>query len=254
MLQKTILASGITLALALSCTTVQANPVTNMLSGFLNDIATVQQDARRGGSSRRSRSTSSVSRSSPTVSSSRAVAPTKSATTTSNTSTNNTTTGTTANNATATKSTTDQNDAQFSQNAYKGNTTGNQTVGNNMPTSNYQQPMMNQGGGMGMGANFLSSLAGAGAGVLLANMLLSPSAAAAQGTEIATPDMLSDTQIDECLTQIKTDLQDAEKRLLDAAPEDQAAIRDEISKMRDLEISLMSEQLNRLRGAQESKS
>lgn len=201
MLKKTLIASAITVSFALSAQGVQANPITNFVNGLVNDVASVQLDARRGGARRATpRATTSTRQ---------AATPTR--------------------------------------------TTDNKTAANKNTTNRNAQPQQAQAGApaaapgsMGMGGAFLSSLAGAGAGVLLANMLLSPSAAAAQGTEVATPDMLSDTQIDECLTQIKTDLEDAKQRLSEAAPEEQAAIRDQISKMNELQITLLNEQLNRL--------
>lgn len=205
MLKKTLIASAITVSFALSAQGVQANPITNFVNGLVNDVASVQLDARRGGARR------AAPRATPraTTSTRQAATPTR--------------------------------------------TTDNKTAANNNTANRNAQPQQAQAGapaaapgGMGMGGSFLSSLAGAGAGVLLANMLLSPSAAAAQGTEVATPDMLSDTQIDECLTQIKTDLEDAKQRLSEAAPEEQAAIRDQISKMNELQITLLNEQLNRL--------
>lgn len=205
MLKKTLIASAITVSFALSAHGVQANPITNFVNGLVNDVASVQLDARRGGARR------AAPRATPraTTSTRQAATPTR--------------------------------------------TTDNKTAANNNTANRNAQPQQAQAGApaaasgsMGMGGAFLSSLAGAGAGVLLANMLLSPSAAAAQGTEVATPDMLSDTQIDECLTQIKTDLEDAKQRLSEAAPEEQAAIRDQISKMNELQITLLNEQLNRL--------
>lgn len=205
MLKKTLIASAITVSFALSAQGVQANPITNFVNGLVNDVASVQLDARRGGARR------AAPRATPraTTSTRQAATPTR--------------------------------------------TTNNKTAANNNTANRNAQPQQAQAGApaaapgsMGMGGAFLSSLAGAGAGVLLANMLLSPSAAAAQGTEVATPDMLSDTQIDECLTQIKTDLEDAKQRLSEAAPEEQAAIRDQISKMNELQITLLNEQLNRL--------
>ncbi len=205
MLKKTLIASAITVSFALSAQGVQANPITNFVNGLVNDVASVQLDARRGGARR------AAPRATPraTTSTRQAATPTR--------------------------------------------TTDNKTAANKNTTNRNAQPQQAQAGApaaapgsMGMGGAFLSSLAGAGAGVLLANMLLSPSAAAAQGTEVATPDMLSDTQIDECLTQIKTDLEDAKQRLSEAAPEEQAAIRDQISKMNELQITLLNEQLNRL--------
>ena len=74
-------------------------------------------------------------------------------------------------------------------------------------------------------------------------------AAAAAGTEVATPDMLSDDQIKECLTQLDTDLKDLEAQVLEAPEEEQAALREQISQMHNLQISLMKEQLNRLQSA-----
>ena len=65
-------------------------------------------------------------------------------------------------------------------------------------------------------------------------------------------EMLSDDQITECLDQLKLDLADAEARLADAADDEKAAIREEISQMHNLQISLMSEQLNRLKGTTEA--
>lgn len=212
MFKKTLIASAITVSFALTAQGVQANPVTNLVNGLVNDVATVQFDARRGGGMRRA-----APRATP-----RATTSTRQAHTSSRTTDN--------------KTATTQNNAANNQNAARTNNAPNQAAP--APAA--------PAGGMGMGGSFLSSLAGAGAGVLLANMLLSPTAAAAQGTEVATPDMLSDAQIDECLTQIKTDIEDAKQRLTDAAPEEQAAIRDEISKMNDLQITLLNEQLNRL--------
>ena len=211
MLKKTLIASAITVSFALSAQGVQANPITNFVNGLVNDVASVQLDARRGGARR------AAPRATP-----RATTSTRQAATPTRTTDNKTA----ANNNTATNNNTANRNAQPQQ-AQAG-----------APAA--------ASGSMGMGGAFLSSLAGAGAGVLLANMLLSPSAAAAQGTEVATPDMLSDTQIDECLTQIKTDLEDAKQRLSEAAPEEQAAIRDQISKMNELQITLLNEQLNRL--------
>ena len=196
MFKKTLIASAVTAVFALTSQGVQANPITDLVSGFVKDAATVQFDARRGGSRSFSRSSApkrSVS-STRTTTQKRPVADTK---------------------------TPAQNNAANGPQA--------------APT-----------GGMGMGASFISSLAGAGAGVLLANMLLSPTAAASQGTEVATPDMLSDAQIDECLSQIKLDIEDAKARLAEAAPEDQNAIRDELSKMNELQIALLNEQINRI--------
>ena len=249
MIKQTILAASITLALATVVPSAQAGTLSTMLGGLFDGHgATTNFEARRGGGFRSSRSSSRRS----ATSSSRAVAPVNRNTST--TSTNNTT----KTNRNTTNQTNQQHDAQFSQNAYRGNTTGTNTgtVGNNMPTSRtgtgYNQPGTASYGSMGMGSTFLSSLAGAGAGVLLANMLLSPSAAAAQGTEQATPEMLSDTQISECLDQLKTDLADAEARLADASDEEKAALREQISQMHNLQIALMSEQLNRLKGTTET--
>lgn len=244
MIKKTLLAASVTLALATAVPSAQAGTLSSMLGGLFDGHgATTSFEARRGGF----RSSRSARRSS--TSSSRAVAPVNRS---SSTASNNTST-----NRNTTNNTNQQQDAQFSQNAYRGNnTTGTGTVGNNMATTRPGTSGYNQAGAapgsMGMGSTFLSSLAGAGAGVLLANMLLSPSAAAAQGTEQATPDMLSDDQITECLDQLKLDLADAEARLADAADDEKAAIREEISQMHNLQISLMSEQLNRLKGTTEA--
>lgn len=244
MIKKTLLAASVTLALATAVPSAQAGTLSSMLGGLFDGHgATTSFEARRGGF----RSSRSARRSS--TSSSRAVAPVNRS---SSTASNNTST-----NRNTTNNTNQQQDAQFSQNAYRGNnTTGTGTVGNNMATTRPGTTGYNQAGAapgsMGMGSTFLSSLAGAGAGVLLANMLLSPSAAAAQGTEQATPDMLSDDQITECLDQLKLDLADAEARLADAADDEKAAIREEISQMHNLQISLMSEQLNRLKGTTEA--
>lgn len=207
MFKKTLIASAVTAVFALTSHGVQANPITDLVSGFVKDAATVQFDARRGGSRSFSRSSApkrSVS-STRTTTQKRPVADTK---------------------------TPAQNNAATAQRPGQQNT----------PNGPQAAPT----GGMGMGASFISSLAGAGAGVLLANMLLSPTAAASQGTEVATPDMLSDAQIDECLSQIKLDIEDAKARLAEAAPEDQNAIRDELSKMNELQIALLNEQINRI--------
>lgn len=207
MIKKTLIASAVTAVFALTSQGVQANPITDLVSGFVKDAATVQFDARRGGSRSFSRSSApkrSVS-STRTTTQKRPVADTK---------------------------TPAQNNAATAQRPGQQNT----------PNGPQAAPT----GGMGMGASFISSLAGAGAGVLLANMLLSPTAAASQGTEVATPDMLSDAQIDECLSQIKLDIEDAKARLAEAAPEDQNAIRDELSKMNELQIALLNEQINRI--------
>lgn len=227
MLNKTLLASAVTFTFALGAQGVQANPVTNLISGFMQDATTVQLDARRGGSSRRA-SSSTAKKSTATSS--------RSVTTTNNNTSNN------ANSTTANKNT---QDAQFSQNR----PTGAANQPGATPAGAAPAAAAAPTGGLGMGSSFLTSLAGAGAGVLLANMLLSPSAAAAEGTQVATPDLLSDDQIKEVLGKIDTDLKDAEKKLLDAAPEEQTAIRDQISKMNELKISLMQEQLNRLQKA-----
>ena len=167
-----------------------------------------------------------------------------------NTTTNNNTSSTSSSaNTNRTTNQQQQQDAQFSQNAYRGNTNTNANANmNNGALGNNNAAMYNRGS-MGTGSTFLSSLAGAGAGVLLANMLLSPSAAAAAGTEVATPDMLSDDQIKECLTQLDTDLKDLEAQVLEAPEEEQAALREQISQMHNLQISLMKEQLNRLQSA-----
>lgn len=207
MIKKTLIASAVTAVFALTSQGVQANPITDLVSGFVKDAATVQFDARRGGSRSFSRSSApkrSVS-STRTTTQKRPVADTK---------------------------TPAQNNAATAQRPGQQNT----------PNGPQAAPT----GSMGMGGSFISSLAGAGAGVLLANMLLSPTAAASQGTEVATPDMLSDAQIDECLSQIKLDIEDAKARLAEAAPEDQNAIRDELSKMNELQIALLNEQINRI--------
>lgn len=207
MIKKTLIASAVTAVFALTSQCVQANPITDLVSGFVKDAATVQFDARRGGSRSFSRSSApkrSVS-STRTTTQKRPVADTK---------------------------TPAQNNAATAQRPGQQNT----------PNGPQAAPT----GSMGMGGSFISSLAGAGAGVLLANMLLSPTAAASQGTEVATPDMLSDAQIDECLSQIKLDIEDAKARLAEAAPEDQNAIRDELSKMNELQIALLNEQINRI--------
>ena len=206
MFKKTLIASAVTAAFALTSQGVQANPITDLVSGFVKDAATVQFDARRGGSRSFSRSSAPKrSVSSTRTAQKRPVADTKAPA---------------------------QNNAATAQRPGQQNT----------PNAPQAAPT----GGMGMGGSFISSLAGAGAGVLLANMLLSPTAAASQGTEVATPDMLSDTQIDECLAQIKLDIEDAKARLAEAAPEDQNAIRDELSKMNELQITLLNEQINRI--------
>lgn len=207
MFKKTLIASAVTAAFALTSQGVQANPITDLVSGFVKDAATVQFDARRGGS--RSFSRSSAPK--------RSVSSTRT---------------TTQNRPVADTKTPAQNNAATAQRPGQQNT----------PNAPQAAPT----GGMGMGGSFISSLAGAGAGVLLANMLLSPTAAASQGTEVATPDMLSDAQIDECLSQIKLDIEDAKARLAEAAPEDQNAIRDELSKMNELQITLLNEQINRI--------
>lgn len=206
MFKKTLIASAVTAVFALTSQGVQANPITDLVSSFVKDAATVQFDARRGGSRSFSRSSAPKrSVSSTRTAQKRPVADTKAPA---------------------------QNNAATAQRPGQQNT----------PNAPQAAPT----GGMGMGGSFISSLAGAGAGVLLANMLLSPTAAASQGTEVATPDMLSDAQIDECLAQIKLDIEDAKARLAEAAPEDQNAIRDELSKMNELQITLLNEQINRI--------
>lgn len=207
MFKKTLIASAVTAAFALTSQGVQANPITDLVSGFVKDAATVQFDARRGGSRSFSRSS----------------APKRS--------------------VSSTRTTTQQRPAADTKTPAQNNAATAQRPGQqNTPNGPQAAPT----GNMGMGGSFISSLAGAGAGVLLANMLLSPTAAASQGTEVATPDMLSDAQIDECLSQIKLDIEDAKARLAEAAPEDQNAIRDELSKMNELQITLLNEQINRI--------
>lgn len=237
MLKKTLIASALTLGLMCATSGVQANPLTNVISGLVNGVGftDMQFEARRGGARRASPTRST--RASSTRSSSRAVTTTNNNTSSSSANTNRTT------------NQQQQQDAQFSQNAYRGNTNTNTNANmNNGALGNNNAAMYNRGS-MGTGSTFLSSLAGAGAGVLLANMLLSPSAAAAAGTEVATPDMLSDDQIKECLTQLDTDLKDLEAQVLEAPEEEQAALREQISQMHNLQISLMKEQLNRLQSA-----
>lgn len=238
MLKQTLLASTLTLGLMCATSGVQANPLTNVISGLVNGVGftDVQLEARRGGI-RRSSPTRSSRATSSRSSSSRAVTTTNKNSSTSSSSTSSTNT----NRSTASNQ---QQDAQFSQNAYRGNNTmgtGTGAIGSNAAMANR--------GSLGMGSTFLSSLAGAGAGVLLANMLLSPTAAAAAGTEVATPDMLSDDQIKECLAQLDTDLKDLEAQVASAPEEEQAALREQISQMHNLQISLMKEQLNRLQSA-----
>lgn len=129
----------------------------------------------------------------------------------------------------------------------------------------YNQPKQ-PSAALGMGATFVSSLAGAGAGVLLANMLLSPSAAAEQGTEIATPEMLADNQITELMPAVETQISDVENRLsavgvdpatgemIEAAAMtadtamDKIALYEELLRLKDLEIKLLQEQVKRLEG------
>ncbi|MBU3844270.1 MAG: hypothetical protein H9847_05300 [Candidatus Anaerobiospirillum pullicola] len=238
MLKKTLLASTLTLGLFCAASSVQANPMTNVISGFVNGFVNdIQLDARRGGGFRRSSPTTTKRYSSSSTSSSRAV-----------TTTNNRSSSTSSNTNNAnTNRNQQQQDAQFSQNAYRGTPNNN-----NAALGNSYYANRGTTGGLGMGSTFLSSLAGAGAGVLLANMLLTPTAAAAQGTEVATPDMLSDDQIKECLAQLDTDLKDAEAQLADATGDEAQALRDQISQMHNLQISLMKEQLNRLQGATNS--
>lgn len=226
MLRRTLTASAVALFMAAGSGGVQANPVTDMISALINDTVTVQNEARRGGGARRS---SSVRRPSASYN--------RSSSTTAKSNTQNTQQSQQA----QTQNKTQQQDASFTQRSNQSSATP-ATANNNMGTQTATQ----SAGGLGMGANFVSSLAGAGAGVLLANMLLSPAAAAEQGTEIATPDMLSDDQISECLTTIDADIKDAEKRLSEAADEDKQAIRDELSQMRNLKITLMQEQINRM--------
>lgn len=252
MFKKTLLASSLTVALSLGAQGVQANPVNNLLEGLFNNITQQQLDARRGGGARRS---STVRRSSTSSSTSTYKSSTPTTSTTNNTSTasntaatNNTAakTNTTGTNNTTTNNTTNNTtnqtqDAQFSQRS------GYNQQGYNQQGYNQQYGSVpQQRGSLGMGSTFISSLAGAGAGVLLANMLLSPAQAAEAGTDVATPDMLSDEQIKECLTQLDKDLDDAEKRLTEAAEEQKAQISEEISKMHELQTVLLKEQLNRL--------
>lgn len=224
MIKKTLLASALTVSLALGAQGVQANPVNNLLEGLFNNITNQQLDARRGGGARR---TSSVKRSTTTTSSS-------------STATKSTTPTTTTAQKQSTTTNTQQTNTTQQNNAAQTNTAANQNTG--MATNQAAAAP----GGMGMGSTFVSSLAGAGAGVLLANMLLSPSAAAAQGTEVATPDMLSDEQIKECLAQLETDVKDAEERLSNAAEDEKLQISEEISQLHNLQATLMKEQINRL--------
>ena len=56
MFKKTLIASAVTAVFALTSQGVQANPITDLVSGFVKDAATVQFDARRGGSRSFSRS------------------------------------------------------------------------------------------------------------------------------------------------------------------------------------------------------
>lgn len=241
MLKKTLLASSVCVALTFASQGVQANPVTNLLDGFVNGFTSQQLDARRGGGARR---TSSVRRSTTTSSS-------KSTTTSSSTAnksslTDNKTTSSTQNNTTSQNTNTQQANANTqptNANANQQDATFNRNSANY--NQGYNQPAQ-ASGGLGMGSTFISSLAGAGAGVLLANMLLSPAAAAEQGTEVATPDMLSDDQIKECLAQLEKDVADAETRLAEAADDEKAAISEEISQMHSLQTVLLKEQLNRL--------
>lgn len=229
MLKKTLIASALTLGLISATSGVQANPLTNAFSGLINGVGftDIQFDARRGGGARRSsvRRSSSSSRSSS-----------KAVTTTNNksSSTNNS----------STNKTNQQQDAQFSQQARTGNTNTANT-----PATTTNAPAAAPAAaasGPGLGGTFVSSLAGAGAGVILGNMLMSPSAAASEGTQVATPDMLSNTQIDECLTQLDKDIKDVEAKLLDTPEEEQAKLREQLSQMNDLKITLKKEQLNRL--------
>lgn len=242
MLKKTLLASSVCVALTFASQGVQASPVTNLLDGFLNGFTSQDLDARRGGGARRTKSV----RRTTTTSSSSSTATNKSSLTD-----NKSTTTTSQNNSQTTSSQANTQSANTqSANTQTANNQANTQRGYNQQGYNqqgYQNAPMATGGGMGMGSTFISSLAGAGAGVLLANMLLSPAAAEQMGTEVATPDMLTDEQIEECLAQIEKDIADAEERLANAADEEKEAISLEISKLRTLQASMLKEQLNRLK-------
>lgn len=240
MLKKTLLASSVCVALTFASQGVQANPVTNLLDGFVNGFTSQQLDARRGGGARR---TSSVRRSTTTSSSRTTSSSTANKSSLTDTKTTSTTSST-QNKTTSQNTNTQQANANTQQtNANQQDATFNRNNANY--NQGYNQPAQ-ASGGLGMGSTFISSLAGAGAGVLLANMLLSPAAAAEQGTEVATPDMLSDDQIKECLSQLEKDVADAETRLAEAAEDQKAAISEEISQMHSLQTVLLKEQLNRL--------
>lgn len=243
MLKKTLIASALSLGLICATSGVQANPLTNAISGFINGagLTDVQFDARRGGGARRA----SSRRSSSSRSSSKAV------TTTNNKSSSTSNNSSTTNNTSNTNKTNQQQDAQFSQQARTGNTNTANTPATTTTAPTGAAPAA-AASGPGLGGTFVSSLAGAGAGVILGNMLMSSSAAAAEGgagggaTEVATPDMLSDDQLSECLTQLDSDIKDVEAKLLETPEEEQAKLRDQLSQMNNLKITLKKEQINRL--------
>ena len=115
MLKKTLIASALTLGLMCATSGVQANPLTNVISGLVNGVGftDMQFEARRGGFHRPSPNRSTRSCSPPPLN--RAGSTTH----------NNTFSTSSSANTNRTTNQQQQQDAQFSQNAYRGNTNTN---------------------------------------------------------------------------------------------------------------------------------
>lgn len=103
------------------------------------------------------------------------------------------------------------------------------------------------------GSPFLSSLTGTMTGMLLANMLFGSTAQAATQTEPMTPEKLTDAELKDCIATLDAkmaELEDTRSSILNSSSDtkdaDLAQLDQDQQQLKDLQLRLLKEQINRL--------
>lgn len=265
------LAAALTAALSVPAA-AQASAVTDVASGVLSVLtgtltpAPAQQVRRGFGFSRPSFSRS--------TSSSRAVTTTNKSSTSGSTSSASSSTAGQSSTANANRTQSQQKDAEFSSSTNRTNTAG--TAGTNTAGTTGNANFGQNFGGAGMarpayggGSPFLSSLTGTMTGMLLYSMLFPSTAtaapmtgdgAAAAGAAPAQPQVtaesLSDEELQQCLDELAVQQQKLEaEKAARAGKDDETSVNEvkqiqaDLDHMRDLELTLVKEQVRRLKDA-----
>ncbi|MDM8119912.1 hypothetical protein [Succinatimonas hippei] len=229
-----VLASAFTLSMSFS--TVKANPISNALSSAFSALATPSMEVRgfRGGFSR---SSGFFNRGSGSSSRALTVNP------------RNSSSGAKSNSSNSSANTASK-DADFNSTSAG---RSNSNYGANFGGQGRAGAAAYQGGG----SPFLSSMMGSMTGMMLYSMLFPTQAHAGtmQNGQQVTPESISDADLENCLSELSVQKEKLEslktKRLGsgDATDEEMAQIDADLKKLTDLELTLVKEQVRRLKEA-----